>query len=219
VVDASGWKGMFLTASIGFLAGVPSCAANSPVAVQFQIARSGCAAATSGSTFLSIWHAADYPGFGSEVTRIDTLADNTQAQLKPGYYRVMISGRGCWEEANYFSLLPGLRRTVRLHFASSKVPPGGDIDEYDLPAGAIAGMIPATVVRVQIVNTWFDPAGHVPQSIFANIQGDAYYADIISTGTYTVRAFTGSAEADATETVSANRLSRVDFSPGDFRVP
>jgi len=95
--------------------------------------------------------------------------------LPSGYYRVMIAGRGCWEQAQWFALIDGKPRSVTVHFESFHANPGSDYFVYYSDRGAIAGIVPPGTTRVEVLPLHHEN-GAKPIPVI--VQSGAYYADV-----------------------------------------
>lgn len=178
------------------------------VPAHLTVQTKGCAALRPDKPIhLSFWQSNHYPGVGDEAARRTTSTQHVDITLPAGYYRVMLSGRGCWEQAQWFALVDGKPRSVAVQFESFRAKAGVDYDMYDAPKGAVAGIVPPGTQRVELVPLQSQAA----QQLAVQIQNGAYYADVVAPGNYIIRAQRNDVIMEKRALVTKDHLTQVDF--------
>jgi hypothetical protein len=182
-----------------------------PVPIHFLIKTAGCGASDLGKPmYLSLSH---FDNLGSLIEGPELKVSGAVADvaIPPGYYDAELSSRGCWEQSNWFSVLPGLSRTIEVHNDAEAVTLNTDILVYEFPHGAVAGTIPGAVSKVLIVRR------RQPDYVIApKVELGAYYADDVPPGRYIVRATMANDVKEVTVDVKDDTLQTVNFTLGDF---
>jgi hypothetical protein len=202
------------------LGGAAANSINAPVQVAFGVHTHGCGASNPGQPiFLLIVPADKIVGSNEDTQHLEFRSGQLTAKLAPGYYSAELTGRGCWEEAQWFSVLPATARKVTLLYDSFEATPDTDYFLYYPQYSGIAGTIPAAVTRVELISSDLAKAGKPDYVITPDIVAGAYYADQISPGRYTVRAYTPYGTKDSTIIITQNKMRAVNFTLGDFNIP
>jgi hypothetical protein len=183
------------------------------VPVRILIHTKGCGASHQDlPIYLSFWPANHYPGVGDDAGERKTSNGQVDYALPPGFYRVMLYGRECWEQAQWFSLLAGKPRTVTLTFESFHVKsdPHVYVDYfiYYAPRGSISGLIPSGTTKVGMIPIGGDKK---EKTSGATLQDGAYYNDGLSPGHYLVRATIRGSVSEKRALVVKDHLTQVDF--------
>lgn len=208
------WKRFGVIAAIILFGSPAGClsilrvaAANEAISV--TVDHSGCAIKQPSEALdLRLWRAAHHPGDGSAFPPVTTLTGRwtTVFDAEPGYYRVELASKHCWEEFFPVAVLPGRSRHIRLK------PREWVREEHTLytfftpPYGAVVGQLKIgesapTLLRVGEPGNTGSPASVEPDR--------CYYFDQVITGSYTLSIPSEKAVVRKTIDVSDNKITIV----------
>lgn len=184
--------------------------------VTVAIETTGCAAQNASEpVYVHVWPANMYPGGGDSVAEFQPTTTSV-VTIPGGYYRFMMTGRGCWEDMQWVAILPGQDRALTLHFSSFVAKPNTDYDVWYSPRGGIAGSLPDPETSIELIGK--NLRGQ-PIEVKGITQGSSYYFDEAPAGNLKFTLMAKSADGTIAEkpvVIQENVLTRIDFATQDF---
>jgi hypothetical protein len=178
-------------------------------AINVTVDRSGCAISQPNEALvLDLWRDRQYPGDGSQFPPERTIFApwTTVFDTKPGYYRVGLASKHCWENFYPVAVVSGHSRHIRLKPWSWVREENVDYDIYTVPYGAVVGQLESGQSAPSLLRV--GESGN-PDSV-ASLEPDGfYYFDGVSVGSYILSISTRNGIVKQTVQVNEGKITVV----------
>jgi hypothetical protein len=179
--------------------------------IHVAVDRSGCAISHPNEVlYLFLWRVDQRPGDGSTwPPRRTVTGRETLFQSEPGYYRIELTSKHCWERFYPVAVLPRHSRHILLQPWNWVRREHTLYDLFYAPYGAVAGELKKGESAPSLRESSQVTAEKRPQQIYsASLEPDGfYYFDEVGPGSYTISIPSPNGVVKKTVKVNANKLT------------